>query len=82
MKKYTVNKYEKIDHDGKRFVDGEEITGLSAKDAERLLRLGVIVANGEDQDEQEAELVEPIVDAEPEEKPKAKTSAKAKKDDA
>lgn len=64
--KYFVNKYEKIDHNGNRFVDGDEITGLSAEEAERLVRLGVITATETQEEEKED--------------PKPKT--KAKKDDA
>lgn len=71
--KYFVNEYENIDHNGKNFLGGDEIKGLSAKDAERLLKLNVITSDGE---EDTAEPVEPVEPLEPVEDDKKATKAK------
>lgn len=57
---YFVNKNENVDHNGKSYKSGEEIKGLSAKDAERLLRLGAVVEDGEP--EQLDDDKEPVTD--------------------
>lgn len=58
MAKYTVNQNERVSHNGKLYESGEELS-LSAKDAERLLKLNVIVSDGEEEDAPETvDLVE------------------------